>query len=215
MVPVSPLVLLCFATPMKSLSFASTRFIRYRSSFSNSVVQTFSTKAPDDVTKDRLFPEEINIFYDSKCNVCRLEMEWLRRRDRDIINVGAPKIRLTDLESPTFDMTDPANAGIDYERGMKSMTAVTADGRILQGVPVFRLAYEQVGLGWLFQITQWPVMNVIFDMGYKIFAKYRTLFTRGAHLDTLIQAYEEKKALEATKRKDTCVTCQPEKKNSP
>ena len=159
------------------------------------------------MTNDRLFPEEINILYDSKCNVCRLEMEWLRRRDREVVNCAAPKIRLTDLESPTFDPTDPANAGVDYVKGMKSMTAITADGKVIQGVPVFRLAYEQVRLGWLFRITEWPIMNTVFDFGYDIFAKYRTLLTRGAKLDTLIQAYEEKKALETKKRDDSCETC--------
>lgn len=30
--------------------------------------------------RTRLFPEEINIIYDSKCNVCKLEMDLLARR---------------------------------------------------------------------------------------------------------------------------------------
>jgi predicted DCC family thiol-disulfide oxidoreductase YuxK len=167
----------------------------------------FSSKATD-TNSDRLFPEEINILYDSKCNVCRLEMEWLRRRDREVVNRAVPKIRLTDLESPTFDASDPANGGVDYVKGMKSMTAITADGKVIQGIPVFRLAYEQVGLGWLFRITQWPVMNTVFDFGYDVFAKYRTLLTRGTKLDTLIQVYEEKKALEAKKRSDSCEICE-------
>ena len=167
----------------------------------------FSSKATD-TNSDRLFPEEINILYDSKCNVCRLEMEWLRRRDREVVNRAVPKIRLTDLESPTFDSSDPANGGVDYVKGMKSMTAITADGKVIQGIPVFRLAYEHVGLGWLFRITQWPVMNTVFDFGYDVFAKYRTLLTRGTKLDTLIQVYEEKKALEAKKRSDSCEICE-------
>lgn len=160
-----------------------------------------------DVQSERLFPEEINILYDSKCNVCKWEMEWLRRRDREVVNKAAPKIRLTDLEDVAFDPLDPANGGIDYEKGMKAMTAVTADGRVIQGVPVFRIAYEQVGLGWLFTITQWPVLRVLFDLGYNIFAKYRTLFTRGTRLENLIEAYEQKKVLEAKQRNDNCESC--------
>lgn len=186
-----------------ALTTASRRvLLRYRAH-----LLRMSSNTASGAPSDRLFPEEINILYDSKCNVCRWEMEWLRRRDREVVNADAPKIKLTDLESPSFDASDPANGGVDYVKGMKSMTAVTADGKVLQGVPVFRIAYEQVGLGWLFRITQWPVMNIIFDFGYNIFARYRTLFTRGTRLDTLIQAYEEKMSLEAKKADDDCETC--------
>ena len=155
----------------------------------------------------RLFPEEINILYDSKCNVCRWEMEWLSRRDRQVVNTSAPKIRLTDLEAHDFDPQDPRNGGVDYQQGMKAMTAVTADGKVIQGVPVFRIAYEQVGLGWLFTITQWPVLNALFDLGYRIFAKYRTIFTRGTRLESLIEAYEQKKILQAKQSHDDCDSC--------
>jgi predicted DCC family thiol-disulfide oxidoreductase YuxK len=155
----------------------------------------------------RLFPEEINILYDSKCNVCRWEMEWLRRRDREIVNASEPKIRLTDLEDPSFDPLDPANGGINYVKGMSSMTAVTADGKVIEGVPVFRLAYQQVGLGWLFAITQWPFLNVLFDASYKVFARYRTIFTRGRQLESLIEAYEQKKELELQQHDSDCESC--------
>ena len=167
-----------------------------------------SSKASgENASTGRLFPEELNILYDSKCNVCRWEMEWLHRRDRQVVNQGAPKIRLTDLEDPNFDPLDPANGGVNYEKGMRSMTAVTADGKVFQGVPVFRLAYEQVGLGWLFAVTQWPLMKGLFDVGYKLFANYRTLVTRGTRLDNLIEAYEQKKGLEAKKQADDCEAC--------
>jgi predicted DCC family thiol-disulfide oxidoreductase YuxK len=165
-----------------------------------------SKTPPDSAVTNRLFPEEINILYDSKCNVCRWEMEWLRRRDSEI-NPSATKIRLTDLEDPSFDPQDPVNGGINYERGMSSMTAVTADGKTIEGVPVFRLAYQQVGLGWLFVVTRWPVFNVLFDSGYKIFARYRTLFTRGKQLESLIEAYEQKKELEIQQNGSDCDSC--------
>lgn len=168
-----------------------------------------ASATPEAEKGNRLFPEEINILYDSKCNVCKWEMEWLKRRDREVVNPSAPRIRLTDLEDPTFDPMDPANGGITYERGMRAMTAVTADGQVHQGVPVFRLAYQQVGLGWLFTVTQWPVLKTLFDFGYTIFAKYRTVVTRGTRIDTLISAYEEKKELEGSQKEDSCETCRP------
>jgi hypothetical protein len=61
--------------------------------------------------------------------------------------VSRPKICLTDLESPTYNFADPANGGVDYAKGMKSMTAVTADGRVVlcRKSAIFRIV-ESVGL---------------------------------------------------------------------
>lgn len=65
-------------------------------------------------------------------------------------------MRFTDLEGETgpYDASDPANGGISYATGMASMHGVTPDGKVITGVPVFRQAYEEVGLGWLFAITK-------------------------------------------------------------
>jgi predicted DCC family thiol-disulfide oxidoreductase YuxK len=142
-------------------------------------------------------------------------MEWLSKRDRDQHqhqpnNNGSssPKLRLTDIESENYDPTDPANGGISYEEGMAAMCAITPDGTVVKGVPVFRMAYQQVGLGWLFAITSWPVFQTLFDAGYDVFAKYRTQVTRGSRMEDLIQVYREKKALETRQQADDCEVCQ-------
>lgn len=159
------------------------------------------------VENERLFAEEVNIIYDSKCNVCKLEIDFLARRDAEKINVGSPKLKMTDIEADDYDILDPANGGISYEEGMKAIHAVTSDGKVLKGVPVFSLAYEQVKLGWLFKITTWPVVKQLVDIGYNIFAKYRTNLTRGASVETLVQQYEEKKKLEQRIKDDDCEVC--------
>ena len=69
-------------------------------------------------------------------------------------------------------------------------------GTVLTGVPVFQKAYQAVGLGWLFTITTWPVLSWIADRVYDVFAKVRTLLTRGATVERLVEAYEAKRALE-------------------
>ncbi|KAG7372220.1 DUF393 domain containing protein [Nitzschia inconspicua] len=79
-------------------------------------------------THERLFPEEGNVLYDSKCSVCKLEMEWLANRDKQV-NVKQSKLKLTDLEDPAFDAKDSSNGGIDYETGMAAIYVVTADGK--------------------------------------------------------------------------------------
>ena len=163
----------------------------------------------------RLFPEEVNIIYDSKCNVCKLEIDFLRRRDERLAkkrvtngSTPQPRLRFTDLESGKYDAQDPANGGVTYEVGMASMHAVTSDGKVLNGVPVFSLAYEQVNLGWLFAITKIPIFKSIADAVYDIFAKYRTQITRGQSVDSLIEVYRQKKALEEEQNAEDCDVCQ-------
>ena len=147
---------------------------------------------------ERLFPEEINVLYDSKCNVCKLEMDWLVSRDIRINGSDNRKLRLTDLEDKNgFDATDPSNGGIDYDRGMAAIYAVKHDGTVYKGVPVFELAYDQVGLGWIWKINRIRAVNRFLEWGYEIFAKNRTRITRGASLEELLEFNAAKqKALE-------------------
>jgi len=155
----------------------------------------------------RLFPEEVNIIYDSKCSVCKLEIDFLARRDSEKINVGAPRLKVTDLEGDDYDPTDPANGGVTYREGMAAIHGVTADGKVVKGVPVFSLAYSQVGLGWLFRVTTWPIVKQLVNVGYDLFAKYRTNITRGASIEKLVEQYEAKRALQREMDSDDCQVC--------
>lgn len=172
---------------------------------------TFRYLASTSQESRRLFPEELNIIYDSKCNVCKLEIDFLTRRDSSKINVGDPKLKVTDLEASDYDPNDPANAGVTYASGMKEIHAVTYDGKVVKGVPVFRMAYEKVNLGWLFQITTWPIIKQLADIFYRLFAKYRTLLTRGSSIENLVEQYEAKQALEHKMKEDNCNECAAKK----
>lgn len=146
--------------------------------------------------RKRLFQEELNIIYDSKCNICKLEMDFLARRDAKISSPSAPrKLRLTDIEGDDYDPDEPANGGVSYESGMSAIHAVAADGRVVVGVPVFSRAYDLVGLGWLFAFTEWRIMKPAVQWGYEMFAKYRTNITRGSSLKDLIQAHYDERSL--------------------
>jgi predicted DCC family thiol-disulfide oxidoreductase YuxK len=202
-----------FANTLLSLSRAgygakvSTFTARNSSKSGASLYRYLSSQSVAQSDGSRLFPEDVNIIYDSKCNVCKLEMNFLAKRDAEKINVGAPKLKLTDVESDGYDPKDPSNGGVTYESGMKAIHAVTSDGKVIKGVPVFQMAYEKVNLGWLFQITTWPVVKQLVDVGYKFFAKYRTYLTRGASVETLVRQYEEKKALELKMKEEDCDEC--------
>ena len=178
----------------------------------SNLLRYMSSQSPIQSANGRLFPEEINIIYDSKCNVCKLEIDYLARRDSEKINVGAPKLKMTDLEADGYDPNNPANGGVSYESGLKAIHGITSDGKVFQGVPVFRKAYEQVKLGWLFQVTTWPVFKQLVDVGYVLFAKYRTNLTRGSSVETLVLEYEAKKALELKMKEEDCEVCNTKEK---
>jgi predicted DCC family thiol-disulfide oxidoreductase YuxK len=165
-----------------------------------------ATTARDNVaaTETRLFSEEINVLYDSKCNVCKLEMDWLVSRDIRLNGPEGRRLRLTDLEDD-FDATDPRNGGIDYATGMAAIYAIKHDGTIYKGVPVFELAYDQVGLGWIWKINQIPAVNKFLEWGYEIFAKNRTRITRGAPLEELLALNAAKKQAQ---EEEDCEACQ-------
>eukprot|EP00522_Entomoneis_paludosa_P001145 CAMPEP_0172466216 /NCGR_PEP_ID=MMETSP1065-20121228/55529_1 /TAXON_ID=265537 /ORGANISM="Amphiprora paludosa, Strain CCMP125" /LENGTH=243 /DNA_ID=CAMNT_0013222957 /DNA_START=15 /DNA_END=746 /DNA_ORIENTATION=+ len=175
-----------------------------RSCTSFSILRAFAISSTTPSHADRLFPEELNVLYDSKCNVCKLEIDFLRKRDLRL-NGGdgetpQPRLRFTDLESD-YNESDPRNGGITYAVGMKSMHAVTSSGEVMKGVPVFEKAYEQVQLGWLFYaLHKVPGFRAVANFFYDIFSRYRTLVTRGSNVDSLIQAFEEKKQLEEKKK---------------
>ena len=70
----------------------------------------------DDNDSTQLFPEQLNIIYDSKCSVCQWEVDYLQSQmDKYFANRG-PLIRFTDLESRDYDENNPANGGVTYMR---------------------------------------------------------------------------------------------------
>lgn len=156
-------------------------------------------------SKTRLFPEELNILYDGKCNVCKIEMDFLSKRDKRVNRV--PKLKLTDIESPTYNRESLENGMVSYEDAMKSIHAVTQEGKVIQGVPVFALAYDKVGLGWMFKISKWPILDDAFELLYLLFAKYRTILTRGSTIDQLVSDYESRRSLGKEKGSAGCITC--------
>ena len=177
-------------------------FFRRAFSLTRSQQRRYFSQAPSSNGESArpLFPEELNIIYDSKCGICKLEMDFLARRDEKLYGSTSRKLRLTDIESEDYNPDDPSNGGVSYKKGMSAIHAVTADGRVIEGVPVFGRAYDLVGLGWYLRFMEWPVMKPVATWGYEAFAKYRTYVTRGSSLEDLVKAHDERKM-------DACKSC--------
>ena len=150
--------------------------------------------------KESLFPEKLNIIYDSKCSVCQWEVDYLKQRMKDLSSNYL--IRFTDLEADEgYNESDPANGGVTYKMGMTSFHAVKSNGEILHGVPVFVEAYDIVDQGWIWRITKWPVIGTLASWGYDMFAKVRTQLTRGSSVERLIEEHYQRRS-EMMKKND-------------
>jgi predicted DCC family thiol-disulfide oxidoreductase YuxK len=113
----------------------------------------------------------LTLFYDAGCAVCSLEMDHLRERNR------SDRLRFVDISAPGFD---PSPYGADLSAMDAQIHGLCADGTMLRGVDVLRLAYAAVGLGWVLQPTGWAPVKPLFDLGYRLFARHRRRISRAA-----------------------------------
>jgi predicted DCC family thiol-disulfide oxidoreductase YuxK len=203
------LLLLCtILSPLSNALLSSTtpvvRFVRSCQQLPAAVNESSrrhsSSSTNTDVHQKPLFPEKLNIIYDSKCSVCQWEVDYLKQRIKDLAihnnnnnsggNNSNSLIRFTDLESSEgYNESDPANGGVTYTMGMTSFHAVKPNGELLHGVPVFVEAYDIVDQGWIWEMTKWPIVGNVASWGYDMFAKVRTQLTRGSSVERLIEEH--------------------------
>lgn len=135
----------------------------------------------------------MTLLYDGACAVCSLEIEHLRERDR------AGRLRFVDIAASGFEA---AAHGATREEFDTAIHARLADGRMLTGVPVLRLAYAAVGLGWLWQPATWRPLRPLADAGYRVFARHRHAISAAAA--PLIGLLRELRARRVERRMRRC-----------
>lgn len=136
-------------------------------------------QAPPGATPGSVSPRErpprweLRLFYDGDCPLCAREVAMLRRRDR------RNALDLVDIAAPGFDA---GAAGLDHATLMARIHGVLPDGRVVEGMEVFRRAYAAVGLGWLLAPSGWPLVGSLFDAAYGWFARNRLRLTGRQHV---------------------------------
>jgi len=88
----------------------------------------------------------LTLFYDAACPVCALEMDHLRERNRE------GRLVFVNIAAPGFD---PAPYGVSCADMDAEIHGLCADGTMLRGVEVLRLAYDAADLGWVLRPTGW------------------------------------------------------------
>ncbi|MEG3439240.1 DUF393 domain-containing protein [Pannus brasiliensis CCIBt3594] len=122
---------------------------------------------------------KIKLLYDGECPLCLREVNFLRKRD-----AGRGLVAFVDIADDHYSPEE--NGGIDFETAMGRIHAITADGKILKNVEVFRRVYEVLGMGWVYAITAWPIAGPIADRLYGIWADFRLPLTGRPNLPTVI-----------------------------
>jgi predicted DCC family thiol-disulfide oxidoreductase YuxK len=107
-----------------------------------------------------------------------MEVDFLRKRDVE------NKIQFTDLNSPDYDPA--AHGNVTFSSGMRKIRAILPDNRVVTGVEVFRQVYAAIGLGWMFEMTNVPIIGKVADAVYDLWAENRLRLTgRGDMADRL------------------------------
>ena len=125
---------------------------------------------------------KLTLLFDGGCPFCQREVSFLRSRD----SLGF--ISFVDIDSPHY--SPDIYSGISYREAMGRIHAITSSGEVLKGVRVFREAYRLVGLGWVYAPTTRPVLGPLVDEFYRLWARWRLLFTRRPSLDQLCKVRE-------------------------
>ena len=106
----------------------------------------------------------LTLLYDRACPICRAEMDRLAARD------SLRRLVFVDISDPGFDADRYGATLSDMQR---LIHAVRADGTLVVGFEVLRLAYSAVGLGFLFAPAALPGLKPWFERAYAVFARNR------------------------------------------
>ncbi len=111
----------------------------------------------------------LEFLYDGQCPICCADVARLRKADRH------QRLVFIDITAEDFD---PQGYQRTREALLARIHARRADGVIVEGPEVFRLALEAVDMGWLAAPTRWPLITQVTEIGYAWFARHRGSISR-------------------------------------
>lgn len=130
---------------------------------------------------------KLTLLYDGECPLCLREVAMLRKRS------DARGGTLTFVDIANSDDFDEGRFGVSYETAMGRIYGMRSDGVLVDGVEVFRLAYDAVGLGWVYAFAKWPPALWLADRVYDVWADRRLQWTGRGTLEAVIRARDEKR----------------------
>ena len=104
------------------------------------------------------------IFYDGYCPLCRAEMRHLKKYDENHI------IQFEDIQAESFKSRFP---DLNWQALNARIHVQLNDGTLVTGLDATHKAWAAVGKGWLYAPLRWPVIRVVADYFYRLFARHR------------------------------------------
>ena len=108
--------------------------------------------------------QKLTLYYDGACPLCQAEILFLSGRNQDGL------LDFIDINSERYD---PILVGVSCEQALAAMYAQYADGVLIHGAKVFPEAYRRANLPFLAWLFSRPYLQPIFNIAYRIFAKFR------------------------------------------
>jgi predicted DCC family thiol-disulfide oxidoreductase YuxK len=139
----------------------------------------------------------LTIYYESACPLCNAEMSNLMLRNTDRLLVFA------DISASGFNALPE---GTTLQAMLEIVHARRADGVVIKGVEVFRLAYEAVGLNRVASALRLPVLGWLADRSYPWVARNRHRFPR-ALVRLILEGDRRRAAERAAGARCTSATC--------
>jgi len=184
-------------SPLSSPLTLSVSSVSIHSSVSRRALGSVTQEAPVGVREDDNGVRDssldnrswtIKMLYDGDCPLCMREVDMLRERNEKYN--GA--IKFVDISADEYDAD--ANNGIDFETAMGRIHAIRQNGEVLTNIAAFRALYEEVGLGWVYAITNHQPWASIADAVYDFWAKYRLPVTGRPPLAEVLEKRRQRKA---------------------
>jgi len=132
--------------------------------------------------------DALKLLWDAGCPLCVREVNFLRRR---CARYDMSPLIFVDVDSLDYSPED--NGGISYEEAMGKIAAIRSDGTVLIGIDAFKEAYERIGLGYVYALTEVPLIRKVADFAYDFWAKRRLSWTGRPTIDELVILRDEKK----------------------
>lgn len=109
------------------------------------------------------------VFFDNECPLCIREMALVREQ-----NVSG-SLKTVPIQGNEAALT---GYGIGVTEAMTLLHVVDEEGGVLKGMAALRLVYRECGGRPIARIWNWPLLRVVADWGYPIFARYRYYLPR-------------------------------------
>ena len=152
--------------------------------------------APSSSSSSETKATELKVLYDGECPLCVREVNFLKSRNE------RKRLEFVDISNDEYDTP----FGIEYEDAMREIHGIYRGAEVIKGVRVFDLAYNAVGLGWVYSFSRIPALLAVADKIYDVWAKYRLEITGRPNLKDVIEARKRRLAAGGGSSSSLCKT---------